>query len=153
MDLGTVIVTIVMIAICILPFSLMSIKNSKKRKENTFGLLNIAKLHNCHVEQSEFWSDSVIALDKINRKIFFSNRASDREAYKVISLAEVRQCTWIKTDNNNNGIRNLELQLVFDGGRPNVMLEFYNEYQNLTLVNEFELIKKWCGIIESHIKK
>lgn len=153
MDLGTLTVTIILIVICTLPFALMGIKNSKKRKNNNLKLSNIAKINDSLIEQCEFWNDSVIALDGVNQKLFFSNQASDGDSYKIIPLSEVFECNWVKTDNNNNGIRKLELQLVFDGGNRHVMLEFYNEYRNVALINEFELIRKWSGMINANIKK
>jgi len=152
MDTGITIITIVLIAVSILPFYLLNRKNKRKRKLSEDTLSNVAEKNGSQIGQSEFWSQLVVAIDTAGAKLFFSNHSPDPDSYTVIELAEVKKCTLLKTEVDNK-IRKLELQFVFGGNNPNKVLEFYSEDHRITIVNEWQSINKWHDIVTAIIDK
>ena len=148
MDLGTSIIGIIIVAICILPFILIGFNNSKKRKKTLQHLSDTAKTNNCTIEKSEFWHLTAIGIDQSNKMLFFTRRTDDTAIYKTIDLSQIQKCNLVRTESTNRAIGKLELQLeFFDKNKPNVSLEFYDKDQSMSLVNEIEISVKWHKII------
>jgi len=70
MELGTTIVGIVIILICIIPFALMSINNKKKEKKLLRGLSAFAERNSFKISRYELWNNSTIGIDDTSLTIF-----------------------------------------------------------------------------------
>lgn len=148
MDTQTTIIAVIILLACLLPFFLVRAKNEKKRKKLVQILLDMAKKNQCQIEKSEFWSQSVMGIDKSKKMLFFSKNANDSKAYSVINLAEIQKCNLIISKNNTKLVDKLELKLEYkNSSKSDIMLEFYNNTQTIPLINELELLKKWHAIV------
>ncbi len=162
MELGTTIVGIVIILICIIPFALMSINNKKKEKKLLRGLSAFAERNSFKISRYELWNNSTIGIDDTSLTIFYTRKSRDIETSQQINLAEIQKCrvinssrTWSNKDGNFKVIDKLELVFSFqDKGKNEVVLEFYNaEYDSSTLTGELQLVEKWCKIFNEKISE
>lgn len=162
MDLGTTIVGIVIILICIIPFALMSINNRKKEKKLLQGLTEIAESNNCKISRYELWNSSTIGIDDTSLMIFYTRKSKDIETSQQINLAETQKCKLVnssRTVSNKEGnfkvVEKLELAFSFqDKSKSEVALEFYNaDHDSLTLMGELQLVEKWCKIFNDKISE
>lgn len=162
MDLGTLIIGIVFILICIIPFALMIINSRKKEKKQLNGLSDIAQKSKCKLSRYDFWHNSSIGIDDTAYMVFFTRKSKDIETSQQINLTEIKTCrvlnstrTWSSNDGNNKVIDKLELAFSFhDNQKHEVALEFYNaDYDSLTLSGELQLVEKWCGIMNDKISE
>jgi lipopolysaccharide export LptBFGC system permease protein LptF len=160
MDLGTIVISLVIIIICSAPFVIMSIKNSKKEKRMLQNLVDIAAQKNNRINLHELWNNSIIGMDSINATVFYARNIKDKEISQQINLAEVEKCRVInssRTLSNKNGnftiVDKLELGFLFqDKNKNEAKLEFYNtDYDSLTLSSEFQSVQKWCKIFNNKI--
>lgn len=162
MDLGTTIVGIVIILICIIPFALMSINNKKKEKKLLQGLSALAERNSCKISRYELWNNSTIGIDDTSVTIFYTRKSKDNETSQQINLAEIQKCRVInsnRTVSNKEGnfkvVEKLELAFSFqDKTISEVVLEFYNaDHDSLTLMGELQLVEKWCKIFNDKISE
>jgi len=152
MDLGTSIIGVIIIITCVLPFVLISIKKRKQHKKVIDNLSNIAKMNKATIETNEIWNQSAIGFDATNKMLFFSKKASDSDTFEALNLSEIQKSSIAKFQNNNQPINRLELKFEFnDKSKSDKSIEFYNQNETLSLVNELELIEKWNTIITKSI--
>jgi len=160
MDLGTTIIAVVIMLICILPFALMSIKGRKKQEMLLQGLFGIAEKNNCKISRHELWNSSTIGIDDTALMIFFTRRSGDNETSQQINLAEIQKCRVINSgrtvstkDDNFKVVEKLELAFSFqDKNKNEVVLECYNaDHDSLNLSGELQLVEKWCKIFNDKI--
>jgi len=162
MDLGTIIITLVFIAIVTVPFILTGYSKKRKKKNLFSRLTEMAKTEDCTITEFEFCSDFVIGLDEMANHLFFYKKAENREIAKSINLREYKSC---KVFNANRSVGDKKeklyvvdkLELSFypvDKGKPEISIEFYNdEYDSLTLTGELQLIEKWEKLLNERMKK
>lgn len=161
MDLGTIIITLVFIAIVTVPFVLTGY--SKKRKNNSLfrRLTEMAENENGTITQHEFCSNFVIGLDGNANHLFFYKKAEDLEFAKSINLRDYKSC---KTYNSNRTVGEKKakyyvidkLELSFypaEKGTPEISIELYNDaYDSLTLSGELQLAEKWEKLLNERLK-
>lgn len=160
MDSGTLIIGIISIIGCVLPFVLLSRSKKKKEKQLLHLLTNIAERFNCKITRHEFYGELAIGLDESANFLFFLKDVKDMEAARHINLAEIQHCKIVNTGrtiNNKEGsyqaIDRLDLSFVpFDKNKPNILLEFYNAEISLQLGGELRLIEKWEKIVNERLK-
>ena len=101
MDLGTILITLVFIAIVTVPFVLTGY--SKKRKKNSLfrRLTEMAENEDCMITQHEFCGDFVIGLDGMANRLFFYKKVENLEFAKSVNLREYKSC---KTYNSNRTV-------------------------------------------------
>lgn len=162
MDLGTSIVGVIIILICIIPFALMSINRRKKERKLLQGLTEIAQRNNCKISRYELWNNSTIGIDDTTLMIFYTRKSKDIETSQQINLAEIQKCRIVnlsRTVSNKDGnfkvTEKLELAFSFqDKNRGEVVLEFYNtDYDSSTLTGELQLVEKWCKLFNDKISE
>ncbi|WP_395063794.1 hypothetical protein [Flavobacterium sp.] len=152
MDLGTSIIGVIIIITCVLPFVLICIKKRKQHKKVIDNLSNIAKMNKATIETNEIWNQSAIGFDATNKMLFFSKKASESGTFEALNLSEIIKSSVVKYQNNNQPINRLELKFEFnDKNKSDKSIEFYNQNETLSLVNELELIEKWNSIITKSI--
>lgn len=161
MDLATIIITLVFIAIVTVPFVLTGY--SKKRKKNSLfrRLTEMAENENCMITQHEFCGDFVIGLDGMTNHLFFYKKVENLEFAKSLNLQEYKSC---KTYNSNRTVGEKKakyyvidkLELIFypaEKGITEVSIELYNDaYDSLTLSGELQLSEKWDKLLNERLK-
>ena len=157
MDTSTIIIGAILLAICILPFVLISRNRKKKEQELLKSLTNLANEHQSKISQFEVCGDQMIGIDEDTKSIFFIKQTDKETVVKHVSLSNVQHCELVKTTVNSSGdtiIDRLELKFVpIDPHQPQYIIEFYNLSERFQLNGELQMIEKWFKIIEDLIKK
>lgn len=160
MDSQTIVISLLIIIICIMPFALMSINNRKKEKRMLQNLIDIAAKKNRKISLHELWNNCIIGMDTTNATVFYTRNIKDNEVSNQIDLAEVEKCRVINSSrmlSNQHGnstiIDKLELGFIFqDKNKNEVVLEFYDAtYDSLILNTELQFVEKWCKIFNNKI--
>ncbi len=156
MDTATLIIAAILLAICILPFILIS----RNRKKNEQALLQFLKDEaqkiQCSINEHEFCCNIMIGLDTTKNTIFYLKKGNSGNEYKRVELANFKQCELVKTmqDSTESGvIQKLTLKFipVSDKVQP-AFLEFYNSNERFQLNGELQMIENWYKIILNRIK-
>lgn len=150
MDATSLTIGIILVIVCVLPFILFSINNTKKRKERVLNLVKIAKENNATIQEKDDWHQTIIGLDKTNKMLFFSEKSEEFDKFITINISELQNCRIERTENNNKVLEKLELELTF-ASKPIVVLEFFNINKTRLILNEVELIQKWQQLLNKII--
>ncbi|SHE47392.1 hypothetical protein SAMN05444274_101451 [Mariniphaga anaerophila] len=161
MNSGTIIITIIFLAIVSLPFVISGNKR-KKQKKNLLGKLSeLAKKENCTITQHEFCGDFVIGLDNQNNYLFFYKKVENKEVQQSANLTDFSSCRVLKAiktmgekKEQYHVINKLELCFYpLAKSQPDVLIEFYNtDYDRLTLTGEIQLAEKWEKLLNEKMK-
>ena len=146
MDQSSLIIGIVLLIVCVLPFILFSLNNTKKRKNRIQNLIQKAKENNATIQEKDDWNQSIIGIDKTNKLLFFSKKSEEFDKFISINISELQKCQIERTENNQKVLEKLELELSF-ATKPTIVLEFFNKDETRLLVNEIELIQKWQKLL------
>lgn len=160
MDLVNVIIGAIFVAICIVPFILVSLSRKNREKQILQSLSNIASKHNCKINQSEICGDFIIGIDETKKIVFFLKKMKDTVIEQFIDLADIQNCkinnttrTVITNDNNYNLIEKLELSFIpISKNKTGIILEFFNTDFASQLCGELQTVEKWNKLINDHLK-
>ena len=157
MELGTTIIAIVIIFICIIPFILMNVKNRRIEKELTKELIHFVEKNDGVITQKEVLTNLAIGIDEKKKALFLVKKTIKDTIYQSINLAEMKKSVVIKnrkSDSRSMMIETIELAFFnLDSNKPEEYLGIYaiNE-NNLNVVHEFELANKWSELINSKVR-
>jgi hypothetical protein len=146
MDSTSLIIGIILLIVCVLPFILFSVNNSKKRKKRIQNLIQKAKENNATIQEKDDWNQSIIGIDKTNKMLFFSKKSEEFDKFISINISELLKSRIERTENKNKVLEKLELELTF-ASRPTIVLEFFNKDETRILLNEIEIIQKWQTLL------
>jgi hypothetical protein len=161
MDLGTIIIALVFIAIVTVPFVLTGYSKKRKKKNLYRRLTEMAKNEDCTITQHEFCGDFVIGLDTTADHLFFCKKVENLEIAKSADLRKFKSCRVL---NSNRTIGNKKekyyvvdkLELILypaEKDAPELSVELYNdEYDSLTLTGELQLAEKWGKLLNERLK-
>ncbi|MGE0562021.1 MAG: hypothetical protein AB7O47_09410 [Flavobacteriales bacterium] len=159
MDLQSIIVGVIVIALCFFPYVYMT-RKAKKRDQQFFQLLlDKAKQLNCNITIHEVTGNIIIGLDDEKKFFFFLKRTKNYERIQHINLNEVKS---VKLNNISRMVGEKgnkqkvidKLQLVFTTHSSitrDKIFEFYNSDETLVMNGELKLIETWLKIIEEKI--
>ena len=160
MDTTTILLAVFVLILCALPIVLMQRNRTKKEKAFKETILSLAGDEKTNLDVFDRWNNSCIAIDRLNRRLFFITKNQSTGVQKVIDLSEIQRSSLIKShhdtrNGNSTAIKKVELHLVPKGkGRPNIQLDFYDsDHDSLTIREELHLAEKWSNIVESTISK
>lgn len=146
MDSTSLTIGIILMIVCVLPFILFSVINTKKRKKRIENLILKAKENNATIQEKDDWNQSIIGIDKTNKMLFFSKKSEEFDKFISINISELLKCRIERTENKHNVLEKLELELTF-ASRPTVVLEFFNKDETRLILNEIEIIQKWQTLL------
>ena len=146
MDSTSLTIGIILLIVCVLPFILFSVNNSKKRKKRIENLVKKAKESNATIQEKDDWNQSIIGIDKTNKMLFFSKKSEEIDKFISINISELLKCRIERTENKNKVLEKLELELTF-ASKPTVVLEFFNKDETRLILNEIEIIQKWQTLL------
>jgi hypothetical protein len=161
MDLGTIIITLLFIAIVTVPFVLTGYSRKRKKKNLFRRLTEMVENEGCAITRHEFCADFVIGLDGMANRLFFYKKVENLEIAKSVNLREYRSC---KVFNSNRTVGEKrekyyiidKLELTFfpaEKRAPEISIELYNdEYDSLTLSGELQLAEKWEKLLNERLK-
>lgn len=159
MDLQSIIIGVITIALCFLPYVYFTKKNKKRDQQFFQLLLDKAKALNCNITQHEVKGNIIIGLDDATNELFFVKRNRTTERLQHLNLSKM------KSSRLNNVSRMVgekeskqkvidKLQLIFtpiDATKRDIVLEFYNSDETLVMNGELQLIENWSKIVSDKI--
>jgi len=161
METGSIIIGIVLAAICIIPFVL--VRQNKKRKEKQLleNLRNAAAEQQCLISSHEVLGQMAIGMDASRRFVFFINNNHNELLVRYVNLADYRSCRAVNSSKAvNSGDSHFrvidKVELVFIPvvkTNPDTTWTFYNAEDSSHLYGELEFVEKWAGLINTLIKK
>ncbi|MBU3820472.1 hypothetical protein KO566_00235 [Flavobacteriaceae bacterium XHP0103] len=157
MDLGSILIGVAFMAICISPFLITYINNTKKSKNILLSLKNLANENQCQITKYECSGNISIGMDEIRNKLFFVKQSDNEAIFREIDLKQVRVCLAnivTRSVKGSSGVISLvELNFLNHSKQPDFTIELYNEQQNTITNGEPLLSKKWSEIINNKIKQ
>ena len=160
MELGTVIMTAIILAVIIVPFLMLN-RNSNKTKNQVLQVLDsLAKKHNCQLSQQEFGRSFAIGMDETNHFVFFYKKVKEHEYEQFVDLSKIQFC---KVENISrtakiNGLENKYVDRLYlsfvplHNDKPEVRFEFFNSDITMQLGGELWAINKWVQLINVHLE-
>jgi hypothetical protein len=160
MDSATIIIAVISIVICSLPFVIG--RNNRKKREGAL-LSEIKTLSSnkaIQLSKYELLSNFIIGLDeKVNVLCFLRNKEKDKHFLEVdlakYSKVEVQQSNHQEGENNNTRVVIDELVLKFypkSSSEKIVLIELYNRTETQNLSGEFQLAQEWAQFLNNRIK-
>ncbi|CAM1333524.1 hypothetical protein [Tenacibaculum aestuariivivum] len=116
MNLGSTIVGVIIIIICIVPFILMNRSRKKRENKMLISLKKIAEEHKGKINQHEFCGDFVIGIDENKNFVFFFKQKKEKAISQFVDLSEIEICKALKstrTFKNLNIIERVELSYLY----------------------------------------
>ena len=156
MELGTIIIGLIIIALCAAPFIFMARGRKRKQKELLNKLKSIAQSNNTDIGNFDFGPGFVVGLSSAKNYILFYKKKSEQDIEKCIPVDNLRKCEVKETKQRIRSKKGTEgiidkLELVLypkdQSAAPN-SFEFYNSDDFLQLNGELQLAKKWSGIVK-----
>ncbi|GAB3196254.1 hypothetical protein ABID22_002830 [Pontibacter aydingkolensis] len=151
MDLETLIIGAISLAVFIVPIILIQSKQKAKKNKLLSEFLASGEQQQLRITQYDFWNQCYgIGLDEVQQKLFYANKCAGKEQQLVINLAEVSKCRLVseKREVNGNVVFDLiGLHISFRNPKlPDQHLEFYNKEISLSLMDELQLAEKWNAL-------
>ncbi len=159
MDTGTAITGLVLIALLVIPFLLIS-RATKGKDKQMLGLLNTeAGRFECTITEYELSGNIIIGIDQEAEMVFFGKTKGDQAFSQAINLADFQRCEIVSKERNRGVEKSNDriidkLELHFKSrtpGKGDIALEFYNGAENFQLNNELSIMKKWTKIINDKL--
>ena len=151
MEIESIIIGVIILAICIVQLMLMSRNRKKTERKKVELLLSLAKNNHSTITKHEACGDYIIGIDEQAQKIFFVKQGENLVEEQCINLREIKQCVIernAKTVAQSTSTTNLieKLQLTFipsDKTKKEIALEFFNAAKTMQLFGELQSIEKW----------
>jgi hypothetical protein len=154
MDLGTAIISLVMLAIAIMPFAWVRIINKKKQQQLLQALQQLANKHNCTISNHECVRDFIIGIDEASNHLFYYKKTQGGEITRQIKLADIRNCKVVNIGHtgNHHGIGKLELSFAPNAhNEPPVVWVLYDAEESLQLQGELQAANKWAKLVNERL--
>ncbi|MTK53610.1 hypothetical protein [Paludibacter sp.] len=159
MDIGTTIVGIIIIVVCVGSLMLMSRSNKSKQSSLKKSLVNIALHNHCELTHSDACGNVAIGMDAGKKKLFFVRKKREENFSRMLDLSGLEE-TYVVNHSRTAGEKGelkatdkLELVMAFrEKNKTDDKLEFYNvEDDSLRLMGEIQMIEKWNGILNRFV--
>ncbi len=159
MDSGTIIISVILIVMVILPFIFTGSKFRKQKKQLVNMLNNLAEQNQVKLSNYEAGGSFGIGLDQNSRCLFFARIVEGEITGRSIVLAEMSRCK-MKTssrllEHGEKVIDRVELALYpVSSAQPEIVLEMYNsEYDTLTIRGELLSATRWEQMVSNALKE
>lgn len=156
MDIESLMMGLVILALCASPFLLMGRANRKKRKQLLQSLHNFAQTFGAKPGFCEFERDYVIGLSDENKYLLFYHQLENYAIEVAVELSKIRTCEGLIIRNKQSDslapIEHLELLLVGKKNEDSVKIELYNLEEHYQIGTEMELMRKWEELIKNKLQ-
>jgi hypothetical protein len=158
MDTSSIIIGVVTLIICAIPFILVSRGNKKRHTEHLKLLSNWISENKLTLDKIETHSDFILGLDS-KEKTFVFFKASENNRVEKIRLNNISKVNLVKETvvlNDNNGInsRIKNVLLEFSLKSPSVQsiqFELFNIEKNHQLSGEIQLGQEWVKYLNNSL--
>ena len=160
MDLGNIILGAIILAVCIGPLVIMYYRSVNQDNKMLQSLNEIAKQHNCNINQHEICNNFAIGLDENNNYAFFFKQIDEDSISQYVNLSEIKDCKAVKRtsftkikDENITFFERIELKFVpSNKSKAEISFELYTP-ENRQLNGELQLVDRWSTQINEHLSK
>ena len=159
MDSATLIIAVISIVICSLPFVIGRINRKKRESVLVSEIKTLSSNKAIQLSKYELLSDFIIGLDEKVNVLCFLQKKETGNHFLEIDLAkhskvEVQQNNHQEGENNN--IRTVIDQLVLkflpkSASDKIVLIELYNRTETQNLSGEFQLAQEWAQFLNNRI--
>lgn len=159
--MGTTILGLVAITLCILPFLGIHLSRKKTEKELISGLRTIADACNSKLASWDCGVEFAIGISSPKNYLFFYKKRSGTLIKHCVPLFDIQNCTvnCIKRNIQNGNISEtiidkLELVLIpYDPQKTPIVFVFFNSDEHFRPNGEPPLIKKWEAIVNDALNE
>lgn len=159
MDIASIILGVILLAACTLPFIITTMGRKKKEKLIKNQMNDLALSEGTTLGEIDIISQSAFGMSGSGEKFFFVKQAEGKRKQVSISLDKVKHCSLKKEErliNNQNGNYKIidKLILLFsisNGKDSELALEIYDADSNVQLGDELALVEKWEKKINQRI--
>jgi hypothetical protein len=154
MDFGTAIIALMMSAIAILPFILVSRRKKNEEKRLLQSLQRLASQHSCAISHYECIRDFIVGIDEASNRLFYYKKTKDSEIARQLDLAGIRSCKVVNLGRSgeHKGIGKLELSFTpIAKDAPRVVWGFYDAEESLQLNSELQAANKWAKLVNERL--
>jgi putative lipase involved disintegration of autophagic bodies len=155
MDTSSTLIGIIILILCILPFFFLGRGRKKTEKKMLQSVEDYAMEHNCRVTQIELIRDFVLAIDEINKHVFYYKINKDNTEILDINLTEIKGCKVINIGRNTDNQKITDqLLLSFipnNAKQKELKLECYNSDVQVQLCGEAQCLERWSEMINTVI--
>lgn len=151
MKTESIIIGVLSILICALPF-IVQFRTRRKREKSLFlSLQKISNQNGGKITEYEFCGDFVIGFDEKSKFIFFYKLKNGQEVSEFVDLSVIQSCYDIK--NKRQIMEQIFLCFTFKNkSQDDTRLELYDAEANLQLSGEFQFVDKWVNKINEVLK-
>jgi hypothetical protein len=154
MDLQTISIGLVAIALCVLPILYLQSIRKKEREKLLNCFLSVVAQREITVSSFDLWDPFfAIGIDLNKKQLVYSSDCTYHDCTVQIDLTTVDKCTVEKVSNQVNDNMVIDAIVLKIWGRnkaklQEVTLVFYQKEISLNLRNELQLAEKWKSIID-----
>ncbi len=162
MDMGTGIIGLAFLLICIALFYILSRGNQKREKQLLKSITDLAAANNAKITLHDTWNNAAIGIDMIAKKLFITANANVRQIHHHINLAEVQRCNVNRVERSVGSkeaadriIEKIELVFTYYERKKtdNVVVFYDTRFDSSSLSDEIQLLEKWCKVINEECKE
>jgi len=151
MDLQTVILAVVTIALSLSPFFLSWVFSQRKANAVLAKLQNVARSSGSTIQEHETCGNYAIGIDASKKMLFFMKKGGELSSSQAINLTKVLQCKKIhegRTVKDGGSqytvVDRLGLHFIFrDPSVLDIQLEFFNIKTDIKPSGELQSMEKW----------
>ena len=160
MSLSNIITGLILIALFIVPYFIITRKRKKREEATLQSLSNLANQQQCNISKHEICGDLAIGMDETKKYVFFFKQLKDEVIEQYVSLAEIESCKVKKTarsvassSGNDSVIDKLELCFIpSDKNKKEIAWEFFNADIEIQLNGQIQSIERWSTVIKDNLK-
>lgn len=161
MSIGTTIVGLVAFLLMISPIFYLNWQKGKKRRKLESRLIAEGSEYGLSIDEKEYWHDTIIACDSVNKAILYGQKTSTGPAVEIVKLEDVAKCepvtiaTSVPTSNGSQKvIEKLALRITFKSSqKSDMMLDIYDSNLTIQLENEIAIMNEWNKKINTLIRQ
>lgn len=157
MDIASVIIGLVSLALFIVPVIYIQGKQKKAETRLQEDFLRVARQQQLVISQHDLWNSRfAIGIDTDKGVLFYLKKWEEGKEELQIHLSEVASCRVNNENREVNGNRVIdliELRFTFRGSKLREQaLEFYSKEESMSLSEELLLAEKWKSIVSTSIQ-
>lgn len=156
MNSSSIIIGLAILAVVILPFIVISIRNRSKENQNIKEFIQTGLKYGLELAETEQWSDHLLGLDPVKRKILFRQVNNDQFTETLFDLNEAKSCTLLVTNLQSAGAGQApdKIEIVFrqKGGKAIENLQIFNSDFDSIVYTQMEIGEKWTKLINEALR-
>jgi hypothetical protein len=156
MDSSSVIIGLAILALVILPFIFISMRNKNKENQNVKEFIQTGLKYGLELSETEQWSNHLLGLDPVKRKILFREFNEQQFNETVFDLNEVKSCTLLVTNLQVAGASQSpdKIEIVFTQKNNKTVdnLQLFNSEMDHVVYTQFEIGEKWTKLINESLR-